>query len=87
MDVVFERDTTAPLIGAKSPDAGAQNVGLGAKVAVTFNEAMDAASLSAATIYLSPAPGGTARGGLRCGHQDGDADAGECAVAMTPSTR
>ena len=37
----------------------AQNVSLGTKVTVTFNEAMDRGEPLSGTIYLSPAPGGT----------------------------
>ena len=62
VDVVFVEtlgpDTTAPLIGAKSPDAGAQDVSLGTKVTVTFSEAMDRGEHLNGTINLSPAPGG-----------------------------
>ncbi|MCW5554415.1 MAG: DUF4082 domain-containing protein, partial [Verrucomicrobiae bacterium] len=59
VDVVFEPDTTPPTVVGVSPAGGAVEVSRNAVVTVTFDEAMDAASLTAGTISLSPAPLGT----------------------------
>jgi Domain of unknown function (DUF4082)/Bacterial Ig-like domain len=45
-------DATPPTISARSPTSGATGVSRTANVTVTFNEAMDAATISASTIEL-----------------------------------
>jgi WD40 repeat protein len=50
-----QADTTAPTVTATSPINGATGIGLGAAVTVTFNEAMDATTISGSTIELRDA--------------------------------
>jgi hypothetical protein len=45
-------DTTPPTVASTSPTAGANDVGIGTLVTVTFSEAMDAATISASTFEL-----------------------------------
>ncbi|HEU4521268.1 MAG TPA: N,N-dimethylformamidase beta subunit family domain-containing protein, partial [Thermoanaerobaculia bacterium] len=55
VDVVFDTtvaDHTAPLISGRTPASGATLVPLTPSVTVTFNEAMDAASITAGTFEL-----------------------------------
>ena len=63
VDVVFDTgsggggDTTPPTVPNTSPSAGATGVGINANVSATFNEPMNAASITTTTFQLR-APGG-----------------------------
>ncbi|MBI5135750.1 MAG: Ig-like domain-containing protein [Nitrospirae bacterium] len=50
---VWPPDATPPLVVAKSPQANANNVGFQPTIQVTFGDPMDAATLTAATVYLA----------------------------------
>ncbi len=56
VDVIFENssapDTTGPAITQRTPASGAINVATNGAVSVTFNEALDAATISSSTIEL-----------------------------------
>jgi len=55
VDAVFSPsgpDTTPPAVSAKTPAAGATGVSIGSAVTVTFNEPMDAATITGSSIEL-----------------------------------
>ncbi|QSJ20471.1 DUF4082 domain-containing protein [Nostoc sp. UHCC 0702] len=56
VDVVFVTstgpDTTPPTVTSASPNSGATGVGIGTPVTVTFNEAMDSATINTNTVKL-----------------------------------
>jgi hypothetical protein len=49
----YVADTTPPVISARSPAAGATAVATSTNVSVTFNEAIDASTVSTSTVYLT----------------------------------
>jgi hypothetical protein len=63
VDVVFTTsapaDTTPPQVSSVSPAAGSSSAPVGTNVTATFNEAMSAASITGATVFLRNAAGAT----------------------------
>lgn len=51
-------DTTPPTIVARSPGIGVGNIAINTNVTVTFNEAMDIATINSTNITLKPTAGG-----------------------------
>ena len=59
VDVVVIPDTAPPTVSARSPVPGATDVSIGTTVTVTFDKAMDTATINTGTITLSPAVSAT----------------------------
>jgi hypothetical protein len=82
VDVVFTTtgpaDTTPPTVSARSPASGATGVAATASVTVTFNEAMDAATIGTGTIQLRDAGNALVTTSVTY-------DAGTRTATMTPS--
>jgi hypothetical protein len=61
VDVIFENasgpDTSAPTVTLRQPASGATNVAINGAVSVTFNEALDAATVNTSTLELRNAGG------------------------------
>ncbi len=57
-------DLTPPVVQATNPNSGASVVGTNSAFSVTFNEAMDSASISAATILLKDNSNNAVNGGV-----------------------
>jgi hypothetical protein len=60
-------DTTPPTVISTSPPNGATDVSLTTAITVTFSEAMDCSTISAATVTIHDAGSSGVSGGLSCG--------------------
>lgn len=73
------QDNTSPVISGVNPVAGATGVSVNTQVSVTFNEAMDASTITASSVTLTPSGGGPPVGASV------SSNSGSTVATLTPS--